>query len=78
MYEQIVAGGVVVFYAYLALGLVFASWFVSRGIKELDEQTAGASIWFRLIIIPGALALWPWLLRRWLCGLAQGQSRSTR
>lgn len=52
--------------AYVGLGLAFAVAFVSRGIVRLDPTAAGAPLQFRLIILPGVVALWPWLLRRWI------------
>ncbi len=50
---------------YLALGLVFALPFVARGVQRLDPAAAHAPLGFRLLILPGCAALWPWLLRRW-------------
>jgi len=52
--------------AYLAPGLCFALAFVFRGISTIDPGTAHAPLGFRVILIPGAAALWPWLLRRWI------------
>lgn len=50
--------------AYVIAGSAFAIWFVCRGAASLDPA-AGASGWgFRLIILPGAVALWPYLLLR--------------
>ena len=53
---------------YVALGLLFAVAFVARGIERLDPGAHGASWGFRLIVLPGTVALWPLLLRRWLTG----------
>jgi hypothetical protein len=65
-YEAIVEWGVAVLYLYTACGAVFAALFVVFGLTRVDEQARGSSIWFRVIISPGTVALWPWLLRRWL------------
>jgi hypothetical protein len=51
---------------YAATGGVFAIAFVSRGVSRIDRQTAGAGLGFRLIILPGVTALWPFLLGRWI------------
>jgi hypothetical protein len=51
---------------YAAAGLVFAAAFVIAGIGRIDQVANGSSIGFRLIVLPGAAALWPLLLRRWL------------
>jgi hypothetical protein len=42
--------------AYAAAGLGFAVAFAS---------TRGGTLGFRIAIVPGAAALWPFLLRRW-------------
>ncbi len=53
---------------YVACGLVFAPFFVWRGAGRLDPAAKSAGLGFRLIVLPGAAALWPVLLRRWLAG----------
>ncbi len=50
---------------YLALGLVFAGVFHGAGLKKLDSAVEGAGIWFRLLITPGLVALWPVLAWKW-------------
>lgn len=54
---------------YLACGFVFAVPFVLFGVKKIDPHAAHGSWGFRLLIIPGTMALWPLLLRRWLKGI---------
>ena len=54
--------------AYLALGLVFAIVFVTRGVQRIDPAADGAPVGFRLLILPGCAALWPLLAWRWLRG----------
>lgn len=46
---------------YAALGFCFAAYFVSRGLTKLDASTAGSGLTFRLLLIPGSVALWPML-----------------
>lgn len=53
---------------YAALGLLFAVPFVARGIDRVDPAAAGASWGFRLIVLPGVVALWPLLAHRWIAG----------
>ena len=55
--------------AYLAVGLVFAIPFVLFGVKKIDPHAAHGSWGFRLLIIPGTMAFWPLLLRRWAMGV---------
>jgi hypothetical protein len=53
--------------AYFALGLLFALAFVTLGgAARLDPAARHATLTFRLFILPGAAALWPLLLSRWL------------
>jgi hypothetical protein len=54
--------------AYVAIGLLFAPWFVWRGVGRIDPHAQDATLGFRLIIAPGAVALWPLLLGRLLSG----------
>lgn len=51
---------------YLTLGLLFAVLFVWRGASKIDPSAKQATAGFRLMIFPGAAALWPLLLWRWL------------
>jgi hypothetical protein len=51
---------------YLGAGLVFAIFFVTRGVTKIDESAVGSKWGFRLIIIPGAMVFWPLLLRKWI------------
>jgi hypothetical protein len=53
---------------YAALGLLFAPFFVLRGVDRIDPSARGASWGFRLLIVPGVVALWPYLALRWLRG----------
>jgi len=54
------------FIGYLALGILFALAFVAIGIGRVDPVAKDSSVGFRLIIFPGVVALWPWLLKRWI------------
>jgi hypothetical protein len=51
---------------YLVVGLATAVAFVSVGIGQVLPHGMGASLGARLLIIPGAAALWPYVLLRWL------------
>lgn len=53
---------------YLACGLVFAIPFLLRGAAAIDPGAREGTRGFRLIVLPGVVALWPLLLRRWLSG----------
>jgi len=55
--------------AYLTCGLVFAIPFALIGVKKIDPHGAHGSWGFRLLIIPGTMAFWPLLLRRWATGV---------
>ncbi|HZE84523.1 MAG TPA: hypothetical protein VE035_09450 [Puia sp.] len=51
---------------YLGCGLVFAVFFVIKGVGRIDEGAHGGSIGFRIIIVPGTMVFWPLLLKKWL------------
>lgn len=51
---------------YLAAGLVFAAAFIAVGLRKVDLVAGQGSVGFRLIIVPGVVALWPLLALRWL------------
>lgn len=53
---------------YLICGLVFALPFVLVGVGKIDPHAKHGSWGFRLLIIPGTMALWPLLLKRWAGG----------
>jgi hypothetical protein len=54
--------------AYLLAGLLFAIPFVLRGARAIDPVAREGTCGFRLIILPGVIAFWPLLARRWLSG----------
>ena len=62
---------------YLVAGIVFAVSFVLFGVKIIDSRAASASWGFRLVIVPGSMALWPLLLRRWMTGVHEPPEEST-
>jgi len=54
--------------AYAALGAVFALVFLAFGLGRVDHGARGAGLLFRLVIVPGLIALWPLMLVRWVAG----------
>ncbi len=52
--------------AYLVAGFVFAVPFVIRGVTRIDEAAVGTGWGFRLIILPGSIIFWPFLLSKWM------------
>ena len=61
---------------YAALGLVFGVAFVLRGAARVDPQAVGGSWGFRLAILPGVVAWWPLLARRWAAGRPLPEERN--
>ncbi len=68
MAESIARAFLLAVSGYAAIGAVFAVAFAGFGVGRIDPGAEGASFGFRLLILPGATALWPYLLRRWLRG----------
>ncbi|MFZ4573725.1 MAG: hypothetical protein ACOYN0_04965 [Phycisphaerales bacterium] len=50
--------------AYLAPGLILAPLFAWRWAGDFDPVAAHSSLGFKLMMMPGAAALWPVLLVR--------------
>ena len=59
-------------YRYLARcrGVLFAVPFVTSGVKRVDPDAEHGSWGFRVLIFPGAVALWPLMWRRLRAGPA--------
>jgi hypothetical protein len=49
---------------YLVIGALFAAWFAYRGAGRLDPAASGSTAGFRLLLVPGAALLWPYLALR--------------
>jgi hypothetical protein len=49
---------------YAALGIIAAIAFAAVGVTRV--QAAPVSLGARILIVPGAAALWPYVLLRWL------------
>jgi hypothetical protein len=54
---------------YLVCGLIFAIPFALAGVKKIDPHAMRGSWAFRALIVPGTMAFWPILLRRWASGI---------
>ena len=50
---------------YAAVGVVFSAAFAGWGVERVDPVARHSPLGFRLLILPGAAALWPLLLVRW-------------
>ena len=46
---------------YVLIGFFFGLYFVTRGVRH--EPIAGKGIGLRLMLLPAALLLWPFLIR---------------
>lgn len=53
---------------YAAAGGLFALAFLALGLPRIDNGAKGAGMVFRLVILPGLIALWPLMMIRWLSG----------
>ena len=56
---------------YLAAGAIFAPPFVRRGVQRIDPAAGEGTWWFRMVIVPGVILLWPVLAHRWAAGSIQ-------
>lgn len=51
---------------YVLIGFLFALFFITKGVTLIDKGAKDTSIGFRLLILPGSVALWPVLLKNYL------------
>jgi hypothetical protein len=51
---------------YAAIGIVTAVAFVTFGVTRVLPEPAPVSLGARILILPGAAALWPYVLARWI------------
>jgi len=51
---------------YVVPGLLVGVGFVMFGVGKVDPTAAGSPIVFRVLILPGCVALWPVMLVKWL------------
>jgi hypothetical protein len=57
---------------YIAAGVAIGSAFVIFGVTHALSHPTSVTIGARILLLPGAVLLWPLVLRRWL------KSRSDR
>lgn len=55
-----------IFAIYLLLGVIFAILFLFRGITKVDPATKGSGFFFKLLIFPGLVFFWLFLLSKWI------------
>lgn len=59
-------GVIVAIFAYAGLGLLVAVPMAVRGVDRFDPAAAEGTRGFRVLALPGLIALWPLVLARWL------------
>lgn len=64
-FESFLRGVGWVVVAYATSGTAFAAFLQVRGLSSLDPGTRGTPVVFRLVLLPGMIALWPWLAWQW-------------
>ena len=52
--------------AYLSIGLVVGISFVIAGIGQVDAAAKDTPWTFKLVVLPGVVALWPFVAARWV------------
>ena len=61
-----VPGAILLIFAlYAAVGVAAAIAFVSFGVSRVLPHPMPATLGARLLILPGSVALWPYILWRW-------------
>ncbi|MFK8028643.1 MAG: hypothetical protein AB8G18_00235 [Gammaproteobacteria bacterium] len=60
--------------AWVVVGVLIGIAFVFIGANRIDPSAREGTPGFRLLILPGAIALWPLLLKRWLSDVSEPPS----
>ena len=66
MFVTIVEGALAAVAIYLAIGALVALPFLTIGIGRVDQSARGAPWTFRILVLPGVVAMWPLVIQRWL------------
>jgi len=64
--EQVVISILIVMSFYLVSGLLFSILFLIIGLQRVDDGTNETSLFFKMLILPGVVLLWPLLLQKWI------------
>ena len=59
-------GALAVVGIYLAIGILVAVPFVASGVSRIDPAAKTVPWTFRILILPGTVALWPLMARLWI------------
>jgi len=51
---------------YVAIGVVFGAAFIAAGVSHVLPGHPSFTLGARLLLLPAAAALWPYVLIRWL------------
>jgi len=62
--EAIVQIGVSLLGVYAGIGVLFSIYFFFKGAFQIDAIVVDSKWTVRLLLIPGAIGLWPLLLKR--------------
>lgn len=49
-------------YVYFIIGIAIAIWFIFYKITRVDAAAKGTSFWFKLLLLPASVLLWPIIL----------------
>jgi hypothetical protein len=61
---------------YAFFGVLTAFAFVTFGVSLFLPHTATVTAGARILLLPGAAALWPYVLIRWVMGRAATKTRN--
>ena len=57
---------------YAAAGLLFALVYLIFALRRVDPAAAESPLRVKILILPGIVALWPFLLLQWLAARSEG------
>ena len=61
-FQQLIQNMLIIPQIYLAAGVVFGIYLLGWGLPVLDKSAKGSSFWLRLLLLPGTVVLWIFIL----------------
>jgi len=55
---------IIIFGVYVLIGFLFGLYFIFKGAKQIDPLIAESKFSVRLLLFPGTIAAWPFLITK--------------
>lgn len=64
MIETIVTIFLLLLGVYVLIGIIFYFPFIKKGVHKIDDGVKDAPLFMKVLIFPGAVVLWPVLVKK--------------